>query len=127
MKEFSIVAFFMCCVLLIVSCAPMPVVEPTQKSNLTVGMVKTKIVKGETNQADVLELFGAPNLVTINQDEYEVWNYNRMSFKTGSGEAGDVWLGSRALSTSTTSSFDLIITFDENDVVKDYSMISSSY
>ncbi len=113
--------------LLATSCAPMPEIQPKQKSNLTVGMVKTKVIKGETDQAEIMELFGAPNLVTKNKNDDEVWNYNKMSFESGSGEAGDVWFGSRALSTSTTSSFDLIIIFDDNSVVKDYSIISASY
>lgn len=113
--------------LLITGCATMPTVQPKQKSNLTVGMVKTKVIKGKTTQAQILQLFGAPNLVTKNKNDDEVWNYNKMSFEAGSGIASDLWLGSRALSTTTTSSFDLIITFDHNNVVKNYSIISASY
>ena len=47
--------------LMILSCAPMPNIEPTQKSNLTVGYVKTQVVKGETDQAQVMGFFGAPH------------------------------------------------------------------
>ena len=32
-------------------------VVPTQKSNLTVGMVKSKVVEGKTTQNDIIELF----------------------------------------------------------------------
>jgi|TARA_B100000315_G_C14448313_1_gene527895 hypothetical protein len=113
--------------LLATSCAPMPNVQPKQKSNLTVGMVKTQVKKGVTNQAEILQLFGAPNLVTQNRNDDEVWNYSKMSFEAGAGAADDVWLGSRALSTATTSSFDLIIIFDDKSIVKDYSIISASY
>ena len=84
-------------------CAPMPNVHPKQKSNLTVGIVKTKVIKGETNQSEIMELFGAPNLITKNKNNDEVWNYNKMSFESGMGEASDVWFGSRVLATSTTS------------------------
>ena len=35
--------------------------------------------------------------------------------------------GSRAVSSATTKSFDLIIIFDENDIVKDYSIIAASF
>ena len=108
-------------------CAPMPNIEPTQKSNLTVGYVKTQVIKGKTDQAQVMEFFGAPNIITKNKNNNEVWNYNKMSFQRGSGEASDVWFGSRAISSTTTSSFDLIIIFDNKDVVKDYSIISSSF
>lgn len=113
--------------LFITSCAPMPNVQPKQKSNLTVGMVKTQVKKGLTNQAEILNLFGAPNLVTQNRHNDEVWNYSKMSFESGSGVSSDVWLGSRALSTTTTSSFDLIIIFDKDSIVKEYSIISASY
>jgi hypothetical protein len=124
-KIITIILFLGVC--FVYTCAPMPEVQPKQKSNLTVGMVKTKIVKGETNQAEVMALFGAPNLVTINKNDNEVWNYSKMSFESGAAAASDIWLGSRALATSTTSSFDLILIFDDNDVVLDYSIISSSY
>lgn len=108
-------------------CTPMPNVQPKQKSNLTVGMVKSKIIKGETNQAEIMAIFGAPNLVTINKSDNEVWNYSKMSFESGAAAASDVWLGSRALATATTSSFDLIIIFNDDDIVIDYSIISASY
>jgi len=104
--------------------------EPVQRSNLTTGVVKKEIIKGTTTQAEILELFGSPNLVTKNRDNNEVWNYNKMSFKSKVGSDGVsliLWGGSRAMSTATTSSFDLILEFDENDVVLDYSIISASY
>lgn len=126
MKKLLILSGFSL-LLLASGCAPIPTVQPKQKSNLTVGMVKTKVIKGETNQAEIMELFGAPNLVTKNRNDDEVWNYNKMSFESGAGAASDVWLGSRALASATTSSFDLIIIFDDNGVVKDYSIISASY
>ncbi|NQV18621.1 MAG: hypothetical protein HQ534_08775 [Armatimonadetes bacterium] len=124
-----ILAIFVC--IFLAGCATYPrKVESTQRSNLTVGTVKTKIIKGETKQAEILEIFGSPNLVTKNKSDNEVWNYNKMSFETATGSDGGTLIlfgGSRALSTSTTKSFDLIITFDNNDVVKDYSVISASF
>lgn len=119
--------FTLSLLLIISACAPYPKLEPTQKSNLTVGTAKTKIIKGETSQAEILELFGAPNLITINKDNDEVWNYNRMSVQKMGARADDIWFGSRAISSMTTSSFDLIIIFDEKDIVKNYSIISTSY
>ena len=104
--------------------------EPVEKSNLTMGTVKQTIVKGRTTQAEVMQMFGAPNLVTKNRANNEVWNYNRMAFdaKTGSDSMTLILFGgSRAASTTTSKSFDLILEFDENDVVKDYSVISASF
>ena len=48
--------------------------EPTQKSNLTFGVVKSKIIKGNTTQSEILEIFGAPNLVSKNKSNNEVWS-----------------------------------------------------
>jgi predicted oxidoreductase (fatty acid repression mutant protein) len=117
--------------LAISSCATFPQeTEEAQKSNLTVGMVKTKIIKGETTQAEILQIFGSPNIITKNRNNDEVWNYNRMSFKSVAGTDSGVtifWAGSRAMTSATTKSFDLIIIFDDNDVVKDYSVISAQF
>lgn len=114
--------------LIMFGCTTYPETEPKQKSNLTVGTVKSQIVKGETSQAEILELFGAPNLVTLNKDENEVWNYNRMSFDSmGASAPMFLGFGSKAISTSTTSSFDLILIFDVEDIVINYSIISASY
>ena len=107
-----------------------PTTVPKQKSNLTVGMIKTKVVKGNTSQNEILNTFGAPNLVTKNRSNDEVWSYNKMSSESA-GKSQNLFLllyaSNSAISSSTTSSFDFIITFDENDIVKDYSIISSSY
>ena len=82
--------------------------EPTQKSNLTFGVV------------------GAPNLVSKNKSNNEVWSYNKMSVVNKQGGT-DFLFGARASQSSSTQSFDLIITFDSNDIVSDYSVISTSY
>jgi len=100
--------------------------EPTQKSNLTFGVVKSKIIKGTTSQAEILNIFGSPNLVTKNKSNNEVWSYNKMSVQERAGHT-DFFSGQRASASSSSQSFDLIITFDENDIVKDYSVISTSY
>jgi outer membrane protein assembly factor BamE (lipoprotein component of BamABCDE complex) len=103
---------------------------PPSDSNLTAGVVKREIVKGQTTQAEILELFGSPNLVTMNRDDDEVWNYNRMSYETSTGADGGFavfWSGTSAVSSTTTRSFDLVLVFDKNDVVKDYSVIQASY
>ncbi len=104
--------------------------EPTQLSNLTIGMVRSKIIKGETAQAEILKLFGSPHIKTKNRDNDEVWNYNRMSCKTTSSAEGVsiiFFSGRRTMITAITQSFDLILIFDENDVVKDYSVISAKF
>lgn len=101
--------------------------ESVQKSNLTVGVVKTKVKKGETNQTEILQLFGSPNLITKNKSNNEVWSYNRMSSVEKGGYTYFASWDGRASQSSSTQSFDLIITFDNNEIVIDYSVISSSF
>lgn len=107
-------------------------------SNLTAGMAKLEIVKGVTTQAEILQVFGAPNLVTISSEDGEVWNYSRMAFESASSSGGVLALlwpgstflaggGSAARSTSSTRSFDLILVFDEDDVVFEYTVIQAVY
>ncbi|MDE0119897.1 MAG: hypothetical protein OXM55_07825 [Bdellovibrionales bacterium] len=101
-----------------------------QKSNLTPGIVKTKIHKGVTSQAEIVNLIGAPNIITKNKDGDEVWTYSRQSFDSASGGfAGGLLLfgGSKAFSSASSNSFDLIITFDNKNIVKDYSAVSSQF
>jgi outer membrane protein assembly factor BamE (lipoprotein component of BamABCDE complex) len=115
---------------LLAGCATFPEKQEKANSPLTAGNVTLTLKKGVTTKVEVLKAFGSPNLVTKNREADEVWNYNRMSFTTRVGEdAGGLifWGGSRAVSTATTKSFDLIITFDTNDVVKDYSIIQASF
>ncbi|MCL7989211.1 hypothetical protein M8998_14775 [Sphingobacterium sp. lm-10] len=100
--------------------------ETTNKSNLTIGMVKSKIAKGSTKQDEIVEIFGSPNLVSKNKSNLEVWSYNKMSVEQRAGRT-NFFSGQRASQSSNSKSFDLIITFDENDTVKDYSVISTSY
>ena len=97
-----------------------------EKSNLTIGVVKSKVVKGETTQDEILKLFGSPNLVSKNKSNREVWSYNKMSVEHKAGST-DFFAGQRASQSSSSKSFDLIITFDENDIVADYSVVSTAY
>lgn len=131
MKKNLLVAL-LCIGILSVSCAQFPKeqADPAEQSRLTFAVVKSKIIKGQTTQEEILKIFGSPNIITKNKNNDEVWNYSRMSYKATSGEdnrTGIFWNGSRAVSTTTTASFDLIVIFDKNDVVIDYSVISAKF
>lgn len=113
---------------LIVACSSSN--KPEQKSNLTYGSVKKSIVKGQTNQSDIVHLLGSPNIVTKNSKGEEVWTYSKQSYDSESGGFGGgiiLFGGSKAFSSSASSSFDLILTFDSRDIVKDYSVVSSQF
>lgn len=104
--------------------------EAPQKSNLTAGVVKAKIQKGVTSQTEILQLLGAPNMVTKDKTGQEVWTYSRQSFQSkASGISGTLILftGAKAVSSAASASFDLIITFNKQNKVQDYSMVSSQF
>ena len=80
--------------LTLVGCSngPAKTITSPQKSNLTFGLVKSKLIEGETSQSEILNLFGAPNLTTRNSKKQEVWNYNRMSFESGASQVTSLQL-----------------------------------
>ena len=104
--------------------------QTTQKSNLTFGNIKKNIQKGKSNQADVVQLLGSPNIVTRNNAGNEVWTYTRQSYDSESGAFGGGLLlfgGNKAFSSSSSNSFDLILVFDQSEVVHEYSVVSSQF
>ena len=101
-----------------------------QKSNLTPGVVKSAVKKGVTSQTEILQLIGSPNIISKNKEGEEVWTYSRQSFDAESGSFGGglfLFGGGKAFSSSASASFDLIITFDSRNIVKDYSLVSSQF
>lgn len=48
-----------------------------ERNRLTTGQVQLTLRKDETTQAEVLDAFGAPNLVTTDSNGEEVWTYQR--------------------------------------------------
>ena len=100
--------------------------ETTQKSNLTFGVVKSQIIKGETTQQDILKIFGSPNIITKNKSNNEIWSYNKMSVTNRQGASAS-YSGARASQSSSANSFDLILEFDSNDIVIEYSVVSTKF
>ncbi len=104
--------------------------EAPQKSNLTTGVVKTQIQKGVTSQAQVLQLLGSPNIITKDKQGQEIWTYSKQSFKSESNAMGGsliLFSSASAFSAASSSTFDLIIIFNKQDIVKDYSVVSSQF
>lgn len=114
-----------------VACAP-PQTEP-HKGNLTMGAVQTRLENGKTTKAQVLEWFGSPNIATKDKNG-EVWNYTRQGTATevSSSHVG-AWMLIAAGGTSTgfsrsgSYSFDLLIRFDNHDVVVDYKVLQTAF
>ena len=105
-------------------------VESVQKSNLTPGMAKKTIIEGVTMQNEILQVFGAPNIITRNKSGNEVWTYDTISVERSAKEG--YWSvivagASGSRSSSSTRTFTLMIQFDKNEVVKECSYRSSAF
>lgn len=125
-----------------------------QKSNLTAGMVKKHVKVGKATQTDIITVFGAPNIITRDKDGNEVWTYDRQSMASasevaawnaggsatvagggivGSSPVGGMAAGSGSSGKSSSAgqisstTFTLMITFDDKDTVKDYRMMATQF
>lgn len=118
---------------LLVGCAkPQPVT--TRNSELTHGNVQMNLKVGETTQTDVLEIFGAPNITSMDGSGREVWTYQRQATVSQSSSRGGYWTivlagggGSSSGAEQTSRTMTLIIKFDENKVVSDFKSRSSNF
>jgi len=97
-----------------------------QKSNLTFGMIKKHIIKGETTQAEIIKLFGAPNIMTKNKSEKEVWTYDKIWVSKSEMTANAILIAGSSSSASSRS-MTLVITFGEKDIVKDYAVMAQEF
>ncbi len=123
---------------LLAGCVVPPSANPTDAKNaLTTGQVQITLKKDVTTQTEVVEVFGAPNLVTLNSEGIEVWTYQRnatvASSNSSSSYATIILIGgSTRTSGFETSSrtMTLIIKFKALNglkVVSDFSSRSSSF
>lgn len=110
--------------------------EPlTQRnSQLTQGNVQMHLVAGETSKAEVLEVFGAPNVTTRDGAGREVWTYQRQAQVSQSSSQSGYWTILLAGGGSSSSGFEtssrmitLIIKFDDRDVVTDFRSRASNF
>ncbi len=115
-------------------------------SELTHGNVQLHLKVGQTTQAEIIEVFGAPNITTIDGQGREVWVYRRhatvSSLKSksggfliglgggggGFGAGGGLSYGSSKTGFEQASrAMTLVIKFDEDKVVSDFRSRSSSF
>ena len=69
--------------------APGPVDQ--RNSALTSGNVSMNMIVGQTNQAEILEKFGAPNIVTMDGQRNEVWSYQRHATVAQAAGSSNYW------------------------------------
>ncbi len=121
------------------ACASGP---PPQRDRVTAGMAEIALEEGRTTQLEVLEFFGAPNIVARGRNGEESWTYERISFDSsyrrgglaalgagvgGSGGGGGAAAVSGGSSSSSVRTVTLIVTFDEGEVVKHYEMMETHF
>jgi len=103
--------------------------KPDDSDNLTLGTVQTKIFKGQSQSA-VMDALGSPNIVTKDAQGREVWTYDRIS-RDNEAQSGGFWLflfgKSSSASSSSSKSLTVLITFDDNKNVLDYTYQSLKY
>ena len=127
MKTTSLVLLLACLTVLSTGCQKE---SHTQGSNLTPGMAKTKITNGVTTQSEILEGFGAPNIITKNKSGNEVWTYDKVAMDKSNKEGYWTILAAGESSgnqTTSTKTFTLMLEFDDDDIVKDNSYRASQF
>jgi hypothetical protein len=119
-------------------------------SALSYGTVTSQVVKDKTTQADLLQLFGGPSIATTDNDGVETWVYERSVTQTDVSSRSQNWQaaaglgvffghvsgnaqasgGQSAGASSVTSSFrslTVVVKFNPNKTVKDYSVRASQF
>lgn len=112
-----------------------------ETNRLTVGTVQREIRMG-MSAAEVAEILGSPSIVTTDDQRNETWIYDKISsdvtYSRSSGtvvglifgsSAGGAGVGSQSTGSTSTSqrTLTVVIKFDENDEVRDFSYHSSQF
>jgi hypothetical protein len=122
MNHTALAAAFACVIVAGIGCTNRPPDVGVEQSKLTPGMTKRTITKGVTTQAEIMETFGPPELVT-QRDGKEIWTYDklRQEIQSSSGYFTVLIAGTsqRNVQSSSTSTM-LIVYFDAQDRVEEY-------
>jgi outer membrane protein assembly factor BamE (lipoprotein component of BamABCDE complex) len=116
-------------------------VRAEDSDRVTVGTVQKEITIGMSG-AEVAAVLGSPNIVTTDAERRETWVYDKISTevaysKSGGtivglifgGSGGGLGAGSTSSGATSTSqrTLTVIIKFDEEDRVRDFSYRTSSF
>ena len=95
-------------------------------NRLTVGTVQREIRMG-MSAAAVAEVLGSPNIVTSDDEHNETWIYDKISSDVGSGAGAGTGSTSSGSTSKTQRTLTVVIKFDENHMVRDFSYHSSQF
>ncbi len=86
--------------------------------------VTSKIIQGKTSKAEVRAIFGSPNKTSFTDGGLEIWNFD---FTNVSADAiSYVPIVNLFGASSSGKKKELVVMFDQSDVVKRYSMSESA-
>ena len=104
-----------------------------ETDRITVGRVQREIRIGMPS-AEVIEALGSPNIVTTDEERREVWVYDKIStISAYSSDRGSLFLllagveGQRGAHATTQATLTIIIKFDHDGRVRDFSYHSSKF
>ena len=104
-------------------------------TSITPGMAKKYLKPGITHLSEVIERFGAPNVITFRNGN-EMWVYDKVSsherggvfgIAGGAGAAGGLLGGGLSSHSRSEISVMLIVYYDANDVVADYKITQTKF
>ena len=134
MKKYAIAIVTGTALLLSACVALPPAPVTTRNSELTHGNVQLVIKTGSTTQTEIIEVFGAPNITSIDGSGAEVWTYQRSAQVSQSSTQESYWTVVLAGQSTSASGFEttsrmitLIIKFNKNKVVSDFRSRSSNF
>ena len=120
--------------LLLASCATET--EKNTKNPFDALTLKENLVEGKTTQTQMLQTFGAPDMVTETNSKEDVWTYSQVKHESSGGTVGagllgfvpvaggilaDTW-GSVRKDESSSKSVTLMVYFDKKKIVRSYSL-----
>jgi len=104
-----------------------------ENDRISVGTVQREIKVGMSG-SDVISSLGAPNMVTTDDKRRETWVYDKVSSeRVSSSSSGGLWLllagvnRSAGASSTAQRTLTIIIKFDEQGRVRDYSYRQASF
>jgi outer membrane protein assembly factor BamE (lipoprotein component of BamABCDE complex) len=103
-------------------------VEDSTTDKISIGSVQRGIKVGMSS-ASVVEVLGSPNMVSTDASRNEVWVYDKIQTTTTSSASGYSFFESSVSGASSASqkTLTIIVKFDNNNLVKDFSYRTSSF
>lgn len=138
------VALCFCVAVLLISCtAPShrQAVQDDSADRLTVGTVQREIFIGMP-ASEVAQILGAPNIVTTDEERREVWVWDKISTNVAYSRSGGVIAGllvggsgggagaatvSSGAASASQKTLTVIVKFDSESRVRDFSYRTSSF